>query len=568
MTAQDMAHLKLSRHGEQWRLKKRIPEDVRAHYGCRGFVTFSTKTADLDEARAECARFLADFAAEVQSIRRLSSGASEEPVKGAPLALSPQQIGAILADEATRYKLELLAADESLGFLNQRPTPADGQSVTRRAGFLGIDEAQARAAYFDCEEDALGHFTGLGLRRLKVAGVAAGAGVEVPENVSRAVGGAFARAALEVLEVIRRRVSYELDATPNPSPRASLPPAEDAHVPPPKMHRLSETLADWQTFTKPSPGTVTIYTAAVKLFEGKYPDRYAETITEDDMKAFVRGRMDEGKSPATIKKECAIIRALLARAVKAKWRADNPAADVELPKESRDRKRRGYKPAELAAVFGAGVFTNGDRPQRGKGEAAFWLPLLAVFTGARREELAQLATDRVRAEAGVPYLAIDPLDEDGKLKTDESRRAVPLHRELIRLGFLEFVEDRRRAGGGHLFPLLNPNKLNQYGAAWGSWWSAYIRTVTGIDDATISPMHSFRHSVITDLRQQRIREDEERQILGHTDRDGRGAQKDSHDGYGEHLVPTLAKVINLISHRGLDLSGVKPYVSRFKKPGG
>lgn len=560
-----MAHLKLSRHGGQWRFKRRIPEDVRAHYNGRGFVTFSTKTADLNEARAECARFLADLASEVQNLRRLAAGAPEEPAKA---ALSPQQIGAILADEATRYKLELLAADESLGFLCQRPTSSDAQSVARRAGFVGIDEGQARAAYFDCEEDALEHFTGLGLRRLKAVGVAAGAGVEVPESVSRAVGAAFARAALEAVEVIRRRVSYELDSTPNPSPRSTLPAPPDAPKEAPKMHRLSETLAGWQTFTKPAPGTVTIYTAAVQLFEDRFPHRHVETITEDDMKAFVVGRMEEGKSPATIKKERAIIRALLGRAVKAKWRADNPAEDVELPKDSKDRKRRSYKPDELAAVFGAGVFTKGDRPRGGKGEAAFWLPLLAAFTGARREELAQLETGRVRAEAGFQYLAIDPLDEDGQLKTDESKRAVPLHRELIRLGFLEFVEDRRKAGGGHLFPQLKPNKLNQYAAAWGTWWSTYIRKATGIDDKTISPMHSFRHSVITDLRQQRIREDEERHLLGHTGRDGRGMQADSHEGYGEHLVPTLAEVVNLISHRGLDLSGVQPYVSRFNKPGG
>ena len=188
MTTQDMAHLKLSRHGEQWRMKKRIPEDVRAHYGGRGFVTFSTKTANLDDARAECARFLADFASEVQSLRRLSAGAPEESAKAAaPLALSPQQIGAVLADEATRYKLELLAADESLGFLSRRPSPSDAQSVARRVGFLGIDEVQARAAYFDCEVGALEHFTGLGLRRLKAVGVAAGAGVEAPENVSSVV---------------------------------------------------------------------------------------------------------------------------------------------------------------------------------------------------------------------------------------------------------------------------------------------------------------------------------------------------------------------------------------------
>lgn len=561
-----MAHPKLARHGEQWRHRKRIPEALRPHYDGAGFRTFSTKTADVEAARAECLRWLADLAEEFQRLGAMLAGGSSASAVAAYRDLTPQQIGGVLVVEADRYKAELLAADESLGFMRHR-SPEDAKSVERRAAFLGVDEDTARAAFFDCEEDALRHFTALGCRRMKAVGVPVDADNEALAGTARSVGAAFSRAALEVVAVIRQRVAYQLDTTPNPLPRTFLAGPSAAPSEAPKMHRLSETLAEWQTFTKPSPGTVTIYTAAVRLFEEKYPDLYAETITEADMKAFILWRMEEGKSPATIKKERAVLRAMLGRAVKAKWRTDNPAEGVELPKSSGDRKRRSYKPDELAEVFRAGIFTKGDRPTGGKGEAAFWLPLLAAFTGARREELAQLETGRVRVEAGVPYLAIDPIDEDGQLKTDESRRAVPVHQELIRLGFLAFVEDRRKAGGGRLFPLLKQNKLNQYAAAWGSWWSTYIRASTGIQDKTISPMHSFRHSVVTDLRQQRIREDEERRLLGHTGRGGREARQDSHDGYGEHLVPTLSEVMNLVTHRGLDLSGVKPYASRFKPPG-
>lgn len=550
-----MTHPKIERHGEQWRYKKRIPGDLLSHFNGSKFLVFTTKTADQRAARAECVRWLADHESHFQRLRQMPTGGSSVPVRA---GLSLQEVGAVLAEEVARFKAEKLAADE---------LTAEGghmglgvMSPEFRLTLLGVDPESARLAVqgFPGEWEP---FESLALRRMAGVGVP----LEASSGAAKSAAMAFARASLEVAEVVRVRAAGGLDSTPSPLPRPAIA-APVAPVAAKGMHKLSEALTPWQAFKKPSSGSVEIYTAGVKVFEERFPDLYAETITKADVKAFVSKRMEEGKSPKTIEKEHGIIRALLTFAVEEGWRTDNPASGVMLPKDTGGRKRRGYKPEELAALFKTDVFTKGDRPIGGKGEAAFWLPLLAVFTGARREELAQLATDRVRVEAGVPYLALDPLDDSGRLKTDESRRAVPLHRELIRLGFLEFVEDCRRAGGGHLFPLLKPNKRGQYAAKFGDWWGRYVRDKAGVEDPMIAPMHSFRHSVITDLRQQRIREDEERQILGHTDRDGRGAQKDSHDGYGEHLVPTLAEVVNMISHRGLDLSGVKPYVSRAVPP--
>jgi hypothetical protein len=42
---------------------------------------------------------------------------------------------------------------------------------------------------------------------------------------------------------------------------------------------------------------------------------------------------------------------------------------------------------ELQAIFGSPVFTEGQRPEGGKEDAAFWLPILALFTGACLGEL-------------------------------------------------------------------------------------------------------------------------------------------------------------------------------------
>ena len=58
-----------------------------------------------------------------------------------------------------------------------------------------------------------------------------------------------------------------------------------------------------------------------------------------------------------------------------------------------DEAVRGGAPFELSdlqVIFGTPIFTEGARPTGGQGDAAFWLPLLALFTGSRLNELASL----------------------------------------------------------------------------------------------------------------------------------------------------------------------------------
>jgi hypothetical protein len=62
--------------------------------------------------------------------------------------------------------------------------------------------------------------------------------------------------------------------------------------------------------------------------------------------------------------------------------------------------------ADPKRIFGSPIFTQGARPQARGGQAAFWLPLLAPFTGARIEELAQAHAKHVKNIEGVHVLQI------------------------------------------------------------------------------------------------------------------------------------------------------------------
>jgi integrase len=161
------------------------------------------------------------------------------------------------------------------------------------------------------------------------------------------------------------------------------------------------------------------------------------------------------------------------------------------------------------------------RPKGGKGEAAFWLPLLALFTGARRGELTGLrAADVAHDEIiGAVSIFITADRKAGKtLKTRHSARVVPVHPQLIKLGFLEFVEvaAKERGSNAWLFPEVAPGTTGA--KAFSKWFGRYIGqhgiTARGsvrrwpacrildlicpIDET--NGLHQFRHSFIDALR--------------------------------------------------------------------
>lgn len=82
----------------------------------------------------------------------------------------------------------------------------------------------------------------------------------------------------------------------------------------------------------------------------------------------------------------------------------------------------------------------------------FWIPLVLLFTGARSSEIVGMLTNEVVTDHPVPHFMIVP-NSVRRLKNKHSRRMVPIHSYLVRMGFLDFV--RKRVGEGHerLFPM-------------------------------------------------------------------------------------------------------------------
>jgi integrase len=236
----------------------------------------------------------------------------------------------------------------------------------------------------------------------------------------------------------------------------------------------------------------------------------------------------------------------------------DPVSGMRLP-EARS-SREPWEPEELSALFTSPIYLKGERPVGGKGEAAFWLPLLGIFSGARLNELAPMCVEDVKTDAasGVRFVTVIEDEEEGRsVKTESSVRAIPIHSELIRIGFLEFVEHVRKSSGqsARLFPKLTPGPKGGFGEAFSKWFGRYKRKL-GITNPS-SVFHSFRHGFKDALRAASVNEDINDALTGHSG--GNSVAR----GYGwKEMVrrfglQTLRDAVEKVRYPELDLSPVR-----------
>ena len=247
-------------------------------------------------------------------------------------------------------------------------------------------------------------------------------------------------------------------------------------------------------------------------------------------------------------------------AVREGWIDANPARGLATKFAKQRNGRDPFTIEELKLIFGAPLFRgcmNGregydapghERPRNGR----FWLPLIALYTGMRQGEIAQLHSADVAAYQGVPCILIRPSkdmdDADLKrVKTEAGVRFVPIHPQLLELGFLSFSDERTRAGDVRLFPDLERGS-DGYFSPFSKWFSRFL-VKAGVKHRR-NGFHSFRHTFRDAMSDAEFPHDAivalggwQKGGLEH--RYGRGAS-----------APLLLKHLTRLRYSGLDLSGL------------
>ncbi len=242
----------------------------------------------------------------------------------------------------------------------------------------------------------------------------------------------------------------------------------------------------------------------------------------------------------------------------------NPAKKLQLATDvdDDDNRVRPYSINELKTIFQAPLYTGCVDDERNYSRTGkciirrhrFWVPLIALFSGMRLNEICQLYVEDIKEEDGIYYIAIrEKLDSgrlagDKSLKNESAKRNVPLHSELLKLGFLDYVQAMSKQKSTRLFPDLAFGATG-YSDSFQKWYRRFLISTGLKSDGRALCFHSFRHTFRDKLREAKIFTEYCNRICGWTESQSTGR----HYGVGVPIA-IYAEQIEKICYEELDLS--------------
>ena len=226
------------------------------------------------------------------------------------------------------------------------------------------------------------------------------------------------------------------------------------------------------------------------------------------------------------------------------------------------KTRLDFNTAELNRLFSISswysqkeiVKTLHNNPER------FYIPLIALFTGMRLNEIASLTKNDIVLEEVNKIYYFDLIDID--VKNETSKRIIPIHKFLLNnLKFKKYFEAIK--SGDRLFPKLTWHEDNGYGHNLSkafnqnSFKSQWINEDRLNHKKYMLDFHSFRHTAITRFDEGGLEEKDINTISGHTQ------ATQSSITYTHSKIKEIHKYIHKLKIDDIDFTNLENSVKEF-----
>ena len=228
------------------------------------------------------------------------------------------------------------------------------------------------------------------------------------------------------------------------------------------------------------------------------------------------------------------------------YQGDNPFSNLNIKGvKSVKSDRKPFNQNQLEALFHSPVYKGckcqdwNNRLTPGKiiiKDSLYWVPLIALYTGMRMNEICQLDKGDIKQQDGIWYIDIND-EREKRLKNKTSIRIIPVHKKLIELGFLNHIRNSKY----RLFDDIPLGHNGTYSYIFSKRFSKLLKALD-INNSNVC-FHSFRHNFIDAMRFSGANKDIIMRLVGH------GSSNSIHDNYGNgYDLVYLSKAINSVDY--------------------
>ena len=143
----------------------------------------------------------------------------------------------------------------------------------------------------------------------------------------------------------------------------------------------------------------------------------------------------------------------------------------------------------------------------------YWVFLLGIFSGMRTNEMCQLRLSDLKKVDKIWFMFVED-SENTKVKTESSIRKIPLHPQLIELGFIDYVGNLRKKKKTRVFWELREDR-DGFASKVSRHYNEKFLPAIGVWEKHKKVLYCTRHTFINKLYSEKVDENVIKTLVGH-----------------------------------------------------
>jgi integrase len=236
----------------------------------------------------------------------------------------------------------------------------------------------------------------------------------------------------------------------------------------------------------------------------------------------------------------------------------NPFSGMKFSVKKQPHTRQPFTADELRKIFKPETylkwtihFSHPYRKNRVSNQLPYyWIFLLGIFSGMRTNEMCQLRLIDIKKQNNIWFIFIED-SEDTRVKTDTAIRKVPLHPQLIDLGFVDYVTTQKKSKRGRLFWELSEDR-DGFASHVSRHYNQRFLPAVGVWKKHTKVLYCTRHTFINKLYSEKVDENVIKTLVGH--------EKDftmKHYGGDPFTPERLLEEISKVNYSGINWKKLK-----------